>query len=144
MLNFFPPALVIYTDNTYKGFDGCSNGPVIRIKPKHKSDVGLLAHEKIHVLQWWFWVVLGLCIGYLFGQAVYGAIIGSLVHHVLLLTPMYRLFCEVMAFGVQLRYSKDKDASASKFAYFIYEHYCDYVKPKALVEIWRKNGCMRQ
>jgi len=47
------PAIVLFTDNLPACSSGCANGPIIRIKPSHKDDKGIQAHELVHVRQWW-------------------------------------------------------------------------------------------
>jgi len=46
---------LFYTDKFLKPWAaGCALGPVILIRPKYKGDKGLLAHEKVHVKQFWY------------------------------------------------------------------------------------------
>lgn len=54
--------MVFYTDRFVKtGFAGTTYGPFIFIRPKYKSDVGLLAHEQTHVRQFWrMFPILGI------------------------------------------------------------------------------------
>lgn len=47
------PYLLIYTDNLPDNFGGYTTGPLVRIRPKHKDDIGLEFHEITHVAQWW-------------------------------------------------------------------------------------------
>lgn len=49
---------ICYTKKLANGFGGTAQGPLIRLLPKYKDDVGLLEHEKVHVHQWY--VVLAL------------------------------------------------------------------------------------
>lgn len=76
--------VVIYTDWLPTNSDGCANAFVIRIRPDHRGDTGLLAHEQVHVSQWWR--TLGL---------------HSLLY---LCSKRYRLKAEVEAYREQLRY----------------------------------------
>ena len=55
--------LVKVTEKIVNGFGGTAQGPIIRILPKYKDDIGLLEHEKVHVRQWYTWLALGLLIG---------------------------------------------------------------------------------
>lgn len=71
--------------STAPKFAGDTRGPWIRINPKYKDDLGLLAHEKCHVRQWWF--TLG---------------IHSLLY---LVSDKYKLWAEVQAYKCQLEYS---------------------------------------
>ncbi len=75
------------------GSAGCARGPCIFIRPDHRGDAGLLAHEQVHVSQWWR--TLGL---------------HSLLY---LVSKKYRLAAEVEAYRKQLeyphpRYSQDQ------------------------------------
>jgi hypothetical protein len=89
---------------------GTTYGPFIFIKPEYKDDVGLLAHEKLHVKH--FLLSLGLsAILYRFSKR-------------------YRLWSEVQCYRVQLRYSPN---DAELFASFIAERYdLDITKAEAL------------
>ena len=80
----------------------CTRGPVIFIRPKYMGDAGLLAHERVHVRQWFE--------GFL------------LIHQVLyLLKPDYRLRCEVAAYKEQAKHYQDDRIPL--FARFIAERY---------------------
>jgi hypothetical protein len=83
-LNYWPPALIRYTDDLLEGVGGQANGPYVRIRPAYRDDVGLLAHELCHV--WQFWLTLGT---------------HSLLY---LLARPYRQWAEVMAYRAQMRY----------------------------------------
>ena len=65
-----------------KRFAGYTVGPLIFIRPSHRDDVGLLAHERVHVRQWLR--SLGL--------------LHSLRY---LLSDSYKLACEVEAYQAQ-------------------------------------------
>ena len=85
--------LLFYTDNLPENSNGCANAFIIRIRPSCKGDEGLLAHERVHVSQWWR--TLGL---------------HSLLY---LVSKRYRLRAEVEAYRKQLeyphpRYSQDQ------------------------------------
>lgn len=76
--------VVVYTDKIAEGFAGCANGPIIRIRPKYRADKGLLAHEIVHVKQ--FYRTFGM-------------------HGILyLLSEKYRFNAEVEAYREQTRY----------------------------------------
>jgi len=79
--------LIIYTDRLPAHANGCANAFIIRIRPGHKDDRGLLEHEKVHIRQWWR--TLGL---------------HSLLY---LLSKRYRLWAEVRAYRRQLEYSPE-------------------------------------
>jgi hypothetical protein len=73
--------VIVYTNLMPARFAGYTIGPVILIRPSHKDDTGLIAHERVHVAQFWRRPVL----------------------HGLLyrLSKRYRLDCEVRAYAVQ-------------------------------------------
>lgn len=98
----------------------------IRIRPECAGDAGLLAHEKIHVLQWQICIALTVLLcagaGYLiapvfdiaagifcaacsipFAERVHGALYRK--------WPRYCLWTEVWAYRVQLRHYPDRTAS---------------------------------
>lgn len=52
-MKFKFPAIIFYTDNLPEHSAGCANGPIVRIRPGHKEDKGIEAHELVHVRQWW-------------------------------------------------------------------------------------------
>jgi hypothetical protein len=92
--------MIFYTTKFLKGFAGITYGPVILIHPDYKDDIGLLAHEKEHVKQWFR--TLGL-------------------HSFLyLLSDRYKLWAEVQAYRVQLKHSPGNE---ERFARFIAEKY---------------------
>ncbi len=78
------PHITVYTDRLPDGVGGCANGPLIRIRPKYREDVGIHEHELEHVRQWW--ITLG-------------------VHSLLyLLVRRYRLWAEVQAYRAQMEH----------------------------------------
>jgi hypothetical protein len=79
---------------------GTTYGPFIFIKPEYKDDIGLLAHEREHVAQWF--CTFGL---------------HSLFYR---LSERYRLWSEVRAYRVQLKHSPGRE---ELFASFIAERY---------------------
>ena len=92
---------MIYTDFMPDRFSGYTIGPIILIRPSKKDDLGLLAHEKVHVRQFWqtfpfFWMMF---------------------------SKKFKLKIEVEAYREQLKYSVDREASARKFATFIATKY---------------------
>ena len=80
---------------------GCARGPLIFIRPKYKSDRGLLEHEKVHRWQW----------------------IRTLALHSLLyfFIPEYRLASEVEAYKEQAQWYADD--RLPKFAGYIARNY---------------------
>jgi hypothetical protein len=92
---------VFYTDRFIDDWAvGCARGPLIFIRPKYKEDKGLLAHEQVHVKQWFKTLALHPFL-YLF-------------------SAKYRYKSELEAYKEQLKYSPDK---ASKYAEFIKTRY---------------------
>lgn len=81
-------------------FAGFTRGPVILIRPEYRADEGLYRHELEHVRQWF--ATLG-------------------VHSVLyLVSRRYRLWAEVAAYKVQLKFAPENDRL---FAWFIAENH---------------------
>lgn len=78
------PHILIYTDKLPEHSAGCANGPIIRIRPSKREDKGIMAHELVHVRQWW------MTIGF-----------HSLLY---LLCTKYRQWAEVQAYRKQLEY----------------------------------------
>lgn len=77
-----------------------TRGPVVFIRPEYKDDIGLREHEMTHVKQWF--ASLGL-------------------HSFLyLFCAKYKLWAEVQAYKVQLKYSPGREAL---FAGFIANRY---------------------
>lgn len=109
--------LLKYTKTMKPGFAGYAKGPFIFIKDTYRSDKALLAHEVLHVQQWWFGVLLFAIIG----LAVYGmypdaylamAIAGNGLHiHSLCYAGIrpYRQWCEVEAYKKQISVGRIKD-----------------------------------
>lgn len=123
------PHLVIYTDRLPDGVAGAANGPLVRIRPAYREDAGLHAHEYQHVLQWYqasamaalLLIGLALACGDMQGRllALWPATLGS---HPLayLLWPRYRLWAELEAYRVQMRYGLDADTAAARLASPVY------------------------
>jgi hypothetical protein len=40
------------------GYDAYTRGPFVFVRPEHKNDLGLIAHEKVHVRQWFCTLML--------------------------------------------------------------------------------------
>jgi hypothetical protein len=92
--------MIFYTDLIPARFSGYTIGPVILIRPSRRGDVGLLAHEKVHVSQ--FWRSLGI------------------LPLLSLFIPSLRLKFEVEAYRKQLEFNPD---AALAFAGFISTKY---------------------
>lgn len=105
---------IFYTNfGVSDGAAGTTRGPFIFIRPEYKDDVGLLAHEKLHVRQ---------------------AFIGLFVIHAWLyiLCDRYKLWCEVEAYKVQAKFSSEDKLPL--FAYYIANNYgLDITQEEALV-----------
>ena len=95
--------LLFYTYNVKEGSAGQAKGPVIKIRPAYKDDVGLLAHEVEHVRHWW--CSLG------FSSILY------------LLSKRFRLWAEVKCYKVQLEYAADRELARRSFALRLATHY---------------------
>ena len=79
--------MIFYTHNFIpKKHAGCTRGFVIFIRPEYKNDLGLLEHEKVHRRQW-----------------LWSMGISSLLY---LSSKRYRLWAEVHAYKVQLKFVK--------------------------------------
>ena len=115
------PAIVIYTDRIPEGFAGMANAMIVRIRPKFKSDAGLLQHELTHVKQ-------SYRLFFLFSSLLY------------LLDDDYRLYAEVEAYCKQLEYSQDKDADVDLFAWFISTKYDLNVSQEAAAVFLKDGG----
>lgn len=98
---------VKYVKELPNGFGGTAQGPLIKILPKYKDDIGLLEHEKVHVLQWYAWLAIGLLLSTLLTLLVspslwplYG--LAPLLHQLLYkFVRPYRRWCEVQAYSKQ-------------------------------------------
>ena len=97
------PSLTFYTDRLPRGVGGDAHGPVVRIRPIYRSDVGLHEHEQEHVNQWW---VVGLVSAALLSFVdVYAMLIAVGVHPALYrFVRQYRLWAEVRAYRIQMQY----------------------------------------
>ena len=87
--------LTIYTDFMPDRFSGYTVGPIVLIRPRCRDDQGLLAHELMHVKQ--FWRTFGL-----FGIAYW-------------LSRTRRLAYEVEAYREQLTYSPGREQLFARF-----------------------------
>ncbi|MDY7581180.1 hypothetical protein [Pseudomonas sp. CCI3.1] len=100
--------LIKYAKELPNGFGGTAQGPLIKILPKYKDDIGLLEHEKVHVRQWYAWLALGLLIGTLLTLLVSPSLwplfgLAPLLHQLLYkFTRPYRRWCEVQAYRKQI------------------------------------------
>lgn len=53
MVNFLPPARIIYTDRLPANVAGRAIGPRVEIRSGYEADKGILMHELFHVKVWW-------------------------------------------------------------------------------------------
>lgn len=91
---------VNYTDDVPDGKAGIAKFWLIKIRPSHIDDVGLLAHELAHVKQFWRFS--------LFHCIAYGRF------------NWYTQWCEVRAYKEQLKHCfNDKEKKLNLFAGFI-------------------------
>lgn len=77
--------MIIKTNLIPRGFDAFTLGPIILIRSACKDDIGLIAHERVHVRQW---------------RESYG-----LFYPRYLLSKKWRQHYEVEAYQEQLRFS---------------------------------------
>lgn len=70
-------------------FGGVIYGPIILIRPKYRTDIGLFEHEKTHVRQWYRGWGIGYWLAYHFSKK-------------------RRLQYEVEGYRVQLKYNPDR------------------------------------
>lgn len=100
--------IIKYTEQIPKGLGGATQGPIIKILPKYKNDIGLLEHEKTHVRQWYFWLAVGLLLGTMLTLLVSPSLwllfgLAPLLHQLLYkLVRPYRCWCEVQAYRKQI------------------------------------------
>lgn len=111
--------MIFYTNSLIpKGAVVCARGPFIFIRPEYRGDTGLLAHEQVHVRQAWR---------------------GLLIIHALcyLLSPRYKLECEVEAYREQAKHYQDD--RLPKFARFISERYGLKISTDDALKLLREN-----
>lgn len=102
--------LTFYTDNLPETFGGCTNGFIIRIRPKYKDDAGIHRHEQEHVDQFWslwlVWAWAAAMVVIVSGLPVVWyltCLIGCDIHPLLYrFSRTYRLHSEACAYAVQL------------------------------------------
>lgn len=100
--------LIKYTEKLANGFVGTAQGPLIKLLSKYKDDAGLIEHEKTHVRQWYFWLVIGLllCTALTllvspFFWPLFG--LAPVLHQLLYkFVRPYRRWCEVQAYRKQI------------------------------------------
>ena len=120
------PHLVIYTDRLPDGVAGAANGPLVRIRPACRSDAGLHAHEYRHVQQWYqaaaMTAAMLACLAMASGLPWWQLLPASLASHPLayLLWPRYRLWAELEAYRVQMRYGLSAGLAAARLASPVY------------------------
>lgn len=100
--------LIKYAKELPNGFGGTVQGPLIKILPKYKDDIGLLEHEKVHVRQWYAWLAIGLLLSTLLTLLVSPSLwplcgLAPLLHSLLYkFVRPYRRWCEVQAYRKQI------------------------------------------
>jgi hypothetical protein len=103
-------ALVQYTNNVPIGFAGVTYGPWVRILETKRDDAGLLAHELLHVNQFWFAVLALVCwlpALWLVPQDVALWLVLGVAIVTLLCRKRLTLMAEVDAYRVQLKVTTD-------------------------------------
>ena len=64
-LSLWPLTLIIYTSWSLKDWEwGDCWGPVIFIRPEHRGDLGIEAHELTHSAMWWEFLGIGYLVLY--------------------------------------------------------------------------------
>jgi hypothetical protein len=95
--------MTFYNNFVPKGHGAWALGPLVFIRPKYRGDKGILAHEKLHVVQWAACCLLFLvpfaAIGYATG--IHFELASLLMFWVFYLIPAFRLRVEVAAYRVQ-------------------------------------------
>lgn len=81
MINFFPPAIITYSDNLPEWKAGEAQMFFITIRPAYRDDKGILMHELAHVAVWW--LTLGILD---------------------MLSRRFRLWNEARAYRIQMKY----------------------------------------
>lgn len=120
------PHILIYTDALDDNVGGSANGPIIRIKPKYRDDAGILAHELVHVRQWYAGFLLGaIAAAVMYQRGMDGwpmvLLAGAMLHPLATFFPAYRLWKEVQAYKEQAKYYADDRLPL--FAQFIAHSY---------------------
>ena len=103
-------AFVQYTNNVPAGFAGVTYGPWVRILETKRDDAGLLAHELLHVNQFWFAVLALVCwlpALRLAPQDVALWLVLGVAIVTLLCRKLLTLMAEVDAYRVQLKVTTD-------------------------------------
>ena len=97
------PSITFYTERLPSGVGGATNGPVVRIRPLYRHDVGIHKHEAEHVKQFW---VVGLVAAVVLALVDVTLAPAGLAAHPLLykFCRKYRLLCEVSAYKVQMQF----------------------------------------
>lgn len=131
---------MIYTDRLPDGVGGAANGPLVRIRPRYRTDAGIHAHEVEHVHQWYIAGLMGVVLlvlivlgrGYPWPIALALAPLGLVPHPIgYALWPRYRLWCEVQAYRVQMQHGLSLDGAAGRLMsprYKLGLRYSDAVK----------------
>lgn len=141
------PHIKIYTDDLPPNVGGCANGPIIRIRHKYRDDSGILAHELVHVRQWYAGVLIGALLAALLywqpfampwlaswqGAWPMALIAGVALHPLMTAIPAYRLWKEVRAYKEQARHYPDDRLFL--FAGFISSNYGLDVTPLKVYEM---------
>lgn len=132
-------AIVQYTDNVPAPHGGVTYGPWVRILPKYRGDAGLLAHELVHVKQ--FWIGLLAALPWLYtlftlqpsdALRAYAVAVGLIVVALFAMRKRLILMAEVAAYKVQMTYAPH---AALIFAGFISTRYGLDITPDAALKL---------
>ena len=97
-----------YVSRMDDGFGGNAKTWKIKILEKYRGDEGLLEHEKFHVRQWYYGMLVALSIAaalFFAGLPVWfaPAVISPWVHGLLYRNKYYRRWSEIRAYRIQLK-----------------------------------------
>lgn len=128
-LNFWPPAIILASEDMPPNMGGWANGIVIKIRQKYlnNGDKGLLQHELTHVWQFWMFVMFAVTLVFIahvmnLPQLIMLAFPLCFGHSLLYAAvPAYRLWSEVQAYQVQAKFYPDD--RLPMFAKFISQNY---------------------
>lgn len=102
----------------------------VRINPSYKDDKGLIAHEEMHIKQWYAFMLPLLLIAtfswfnYREDVALSVGMLAVFAKDLLYTTiPFVRYRLELMAYKEQLKHAPNREATADRFADVILEHY---------------------
>lgn len=124
--------IVTDRDLFYKEFAGASAiGPFVVLKPDNARSPGYLAHERVHVKQWWTWVII---FGLLWAATIPS--LGGFWHDAILLSlalggfnlsyglsKWARMHYEAAAYAAQAKTADYPENAVRVYARSMVEHY---------------------